>query len=109
MPNAAPSNSTSSRLRYLPHQDEQRLLPAGQRPGSPPGAPCAALGTQPRRHVADQFSGDVEHGTIGNHVEPSPLERSCGETSLRGLHAQPPDCPNRTEMCVSPESTCKSW
>ena len=41
-------------------------------------AGCAPLGGQQPRHVGDQFPGHVEHGTIGNHVESSPVEKILG-------------------------------
>src|SRR2546430_16769553 len=59
------------------------LPPAGQRPAAPARAAHTTFGGQQPRHVGDQFAGDVEHGTIGNHVESSG-SRSCGENSSTG-------------------------
>jgi hypothetical protein len=36
------------------------------------------------RDVLNECTGDVERGTMSNHVEPSGLERSCGESSSTG-------------------------
>ena len=48
------------------------LIAARQLPALGRGAAAPPLGGQQSRQVADQSRGDVEHGTIGNHVE------SCG-------------------------------
>ena len=55
-----------------PDQNENGLVEAGQRPRARACTEGAALGGQQSRQVAHQFLGHVEHGTIGNHVEPSP-------------------------------------
>ena len=47
-----------------PHQHQQRLAEAGQQAGSLTGAADAALGAQQLGQLADQFTGDIEHGTI---------------------------------------------
>jgi hypothetical protein len=65
-------------------QRQHRLVPAGQLP-----APClrgvpAALGRQQPGQVAKQFRGDVEHGTIGDHVESLRAKMICGGTSSTG-------------------------
>ena len=64
---------------------------AAQRPGVAAGAATAAFAAQQTGDFVDQFAGDVEHGTIGDHVGSLGGERSCGENSLprtpRGPHA----------------------
>src|SRR3954449_11653668 len=65
-----------------PDQPEQCLLPAAQRPGVAAGATTAAFAAQQAGEFVDQFAGDVEHGTIGDHVGSLGGERSCGENSL---------------------------
>lgn len=53
-----------------PMQHQHRLPVAAQRPPSPPGAQVGPPLLQQRRHRGGHFAGDVEHGTIGDHVEP---------------------------------------
>jgi len=53
-----------------PHQREDRLPPARQRPGPGPGTAGTALVGQQPGQVGHQFGGHVEDGTIGDHVEP---------------------------------------
>lgn len=54
-----------------PGQSEQGLIEAGQTPGAVRCPAAAAFVAQQSCDVADQFTGDVEHGRIGDHVEPS--------------------------------------
>ncbi len=54
-----------------PAQREDCLVTAGQPPAPGRGAPEAPLGGEQPGKVAEQFRGDVEHGTIGGHVESS--------------------------------------
>ena len=70
-----------------PAQAQDRLPEAGQCPAAAGGAPAAAFGCQQLRRELGQFPGDVERGTIGDHVEPFSGTGSCGETSSLGLHA----------------------
>jgi hypothetical protein len=49
-----------------PCDREQSLNPAGQRPGSLPGAAGFAFGAQQAGDEPDQLTGDVEHGRIGD-------------------------------------------
>lgn len=57
-----------------PGQGEQGLIEAGQAPGALRCAPAAALPVEQAADIAEQFTGDVEHGRIGDHVEPSRYE-----------------------------------
>lgn len=65
-----------------PGQDQQCLLPAGQRPGSGAGAAGAALSAQQPGHLTHEFTGDVEQGTIGDHVGSSSRVGRVEENSL---------------------------
>jgi hypothetical protein len=51
-----------------PHQHQQGLLEAGQQACPLPSAAGAALDAQQVGRLPDQFTGDVEHGRIGDHV-----------------------------------------
>ena len=54
-----------------PAQPQHRLPEAGQRPAAARSAAAAPLGEQELRGELHQFPGNVERGTIGDHVEPS--------------------------------------
>jgi hypothetical protein len=54
-----------------PAQREKCLVTARELPAAGWGAAVAALGGEQPGQVAKQFRGDVEHGTIGDHVESS--------------------------------------
>jgi hypothetical protein len=64
-------NSVIADTLAEPHQHEKGLVEAGERPGSASRAAGASFGGQQAGEVAHEFPGHVEHGTIGNHVEPS--------------------------------------
>jgi hypothetical protein len=90
-----------------PHQREQGLLAAAQRPGAGAGTPGAAfVGEQPGQE-GHQLAGHVEHGRIGDHVEP-PSKMICGKTSSNGgsTPGQGPACPSacRTGRDFTPPS-----
>jgi len=53
-----------------PHQREHGLIGAAQRPAAGPGATVDPLGAQQGGEELRQFGGHVEHGRIGDHVEP---------------------------------------
>jgi hypothetical protein len=64
-----PEPSTDDRKLALgahPHQHQQRLAKAGQQARPLAGAPCPALGAQQPGQLADQFTGDIEDGRIGD-------------------------------------------
>ena len=86
-----------------PAHAQHRLPKAGQRPAPARGAAPPALLGQQLRDELHQFPGDVKRGTIGDHVEPSAEDGSCGETffywgstpmfSQPGSSACLPGCP----------------
>ena len=53
-----------------PHQREHGLISAAQRPGVGPSTAGNALGGQQLSQERHQLGGHVEHGRIGDHVEP---------------------------------------
>lgn len=55
-----------------PAQAHDRLPKAGQRPCTRARTPPEPLGRQQPTQPLREFARDVEHGTIGNHVESSP-------------------------------------
>jgi hypothetical protein len=85
-----------------PRHHKQRLTPACQGPAALTGAARPARGGQQPGQIPDQFSWDIEHGTIGNHVGPSPVERTCGETSSTEGSTSPPAPPHTPAVRVSP-------
>ena len=73
-----------------PHQHQQRLAEAGQQAGSLTGAAGAALGAQQLGQLEDQFTGDIEHGTIGDQRGVLGRVGSCGrELPTAGPTSQP--------------------
>jgi hypothetical protein len=52
-----------------PAQPQHRLPKAGQRPAAARSAAAAPLGEQELRNWLHQFPGNIERGTIGDHVE----------------------------------------
>ena len=83
-----------------PAQAQDRLPEAGQCPAAAGGAPAAAFGCQQLRRELGQFPGDVERGTIGDHVEPFSGSGSCGETSSTGAPRLFPGSPARPRVCL---------
>src|SRR3954452_5436630 len=95
MPNPAASvvissflrNQTSPSSACFPQLSLRELRRVPRRRGFRGGKPASLA--SPQRGAAqqtgefvDQFAGDVEHGTIGDHVWSLGGERSCGENSL---------------------------
>jgi hypothetical protein len=62
------------------------MVAAGQVPAPGRGGAAAALGSEQPGQEAKQFRGDIEHGTIGDHVESFERRRSVARPLLPGLH-----------------------
>jgi hypothetical protein len=93
-------------LAAEPAQHHDCLPERAQRPAAAWGATQSAFLVQESRNVLNECAGDIERGTISNHVEPSGLERSCGEssstggsTSVSGLRRLLPKSPERHRRC----------
>jgi hypothetical protein len=86
-PKPAPSRGISPLSRN--HASPNRAcFMAGQPAGSLPGADLAAVRGQQGGREPDQFSGDVEHDTIGDHAEPLPVDGDLQrDLFYRGLRA----------------------
>jgi Prokaryotic E2 family E len=69
-----------------PAQHQHGLPEAGQRPAPRGCAAAAPLSGQQIRGELHQFPGDVERGTIGDHVEPSGEEDLVVRPLVVGLH-----------------------
>lgn len=79
-----------------PDEHHQGLVEAGQRPSATASAAGPALCVQQPREMLHEFPRDVDHGTIGNHVEPSRRRGSVARTCLSmapRLSPLPPDSP----------------
>jgi hypothetical protein len=70
-----------------PPQAQHRLPEAGQRPAALRCATAAPLGGQQPGDELRQFPGDVNGGTIDDHVEPSGRSDLVVRPLLPGLHA----------------------
>jgi hypothetical protein len=84
-----------------PPQPRHCLPKTRQRPAAARGAPPAPLSQQQPGSKPQQFPGDTERGTIGDHVEPSWRSRSCGETSSTGALRPSPAGPVRPRACLA--------
>ncbi len=92
-------------LAAEPAHHHDRLPERAQGSAAFRGATQSAFFVQEPRDVLNECVGDVERGTMSNHVEPFGLERSCGESSstggstsvssLRRLLPKGPECHGR--------------
>lgn len=91
-----------------PAQAQHRLPEAGQRPRTPAGTASTPFSGQQTTDLPGQFTGHVEHGTIGNHVESFDEDHLWRDAFYQGLHAQIQNCPLRTFYPCRPDQTTHS-